>query len=342
MAKPELMGQQQLASSEFSQGLFLNEYAVQQEPAFVGELCGPLRPSNGLFYDFGWANSSAQLEKRTDGWQLRQVTVDSARMTVGEYRDGMLINDNNLRRDVHGILQRVLGGFAAATRRTHWLRLLVTQLELGGTAVSPIDNVAFFSAAHILGGSSADRRNVFTKVQDSRLGVVNRDAPTVLEMAGAIKAGIKGLFQIKDKNLDQPNADVSEFGVLVHSDIADVTQEAVARNQVLGTGGVMVANTLPDTYGVTASHSARLASAYDFYVWAKGTSAKPIIRVYEDLPSGGEYQVTTEDGVRVTHHDMSVPDVQKTGEHNFLAEANRAIGFGDWFSIVKCTIANAS
>lgn len=341
MAKPELMGQQQLASTDFSQGLFLNDYAKQAEPAFVAELCGPMRKSNGLFLDVGWENSTFGLKPRTDQWQLRTVTVGTTRMTLANYRDGLLLRDDDIRRDVHGVLSGVVAKFAIATKRSHWLGLLVTQLEAGGTAVSPVDNVAFFSALHVLGGSAADRRNVFTKVQDSRLGVVNRDAPTALEIAGCIKAGIKGLFQIKDKNNDQPNADVTSFGVLVHSDIADVAQEACARNQVLGTGGVMVANTLPDTYSVSCNHSARLASPYDFYVWAKGTSAKPIIRTFEDLPAGGEYQVTTEDGVRFTHHDMSVPEVQKTGEHNWLAEANRAIGFGDWFSIAKCTYANA-
>lgn len=339
MAKPKLLGLQELASSEFSQGLFLNDYAQQAEPAFVADLCGPARTSNGLFLDIGWENSTFGLKARTDGWQMRTVTVGTTRMTLANYRDGLLLRDDDIRRDIHGVLSGVVNKFAVATKRSHWLSLLVAQLESSQT--SPVDSATFFGSTHVLGGSAADRRNVFTKVQDSRLGVVDRTKPTALEMAGCFKAGIKGLFQIKDKNNDQPNADVSSFGVLVHSDVADVSQEACSRGRVLGTGGVEVANPLPDTFNLTCSHSARLGSAYDFYVWARGTSAKPIVRTYEYLPAGGEYQVTTEDGVRFTHHDMSVPDVQKSGEHNWLAEANRAIGFGDWFSIVKCTFANA-
>jgi len=339
MAKPELMGLNQLASTEFSSGLFLNQYELTPEAAWVNEICGAPREAPGAFFDYGWSESAFQMNKRTDGWQLRRMKAGTGRLEMVNWRDGFMEKDDIVRRDVHGIISSTMQKFAEGSKRTLWTRMAISQIELGETLTSPVDGATFFSAVHALNGSAATRRNIFTSSQDSRLNVTTPTRPTVLEFADCVRAVIRGLFQITDVNSDQPNENADSFLVLVHSDIADVAKEACGKSQVLGTGGVMVSNTLPDTFDVSSAHSARLASADVFYVFVRTSAGKPIMRVYENLPSGPEYQVTTADGVRFTHHDMSVAANQISGEHQMLVEANRNMGFGDWYYAAKATMS---
>lgn len=340
MAKPELMGLQQLASNEFSSGLFLNQYALKEEPEWINDFCGPPRQSNGLFFDYGWSEASFAMLQRTDGWQLRRMKVGSGRLEMVNWRDGFHERDDNIRRDVFGIINRTMGEFATGAKRTLWHRMAVSQLELGSTLTSPVDGVTFFGSTHVLNGSPATQRNVFTASEDSRLNVtLTGTGPTALELADAFRAVIKGLYAIKDGALEQPNGDAKRFHILVHSDIAEAAQDAATLPEILGTAGVMVRNRFATKYQIKVSSSARLASANDFYVKVLDGDSYSMIRVYEDLPSGPDYQLTTPDGVRFTHHDMSVAANQISGEHQMLVEASRNMGFGDWYSIAKGTLS---
>lgn len=202
-------------------------------------------------------------------------------------------------------------GNLGSKARAHQTKLVTTTMVAGSAAVCE-DGQFFFDTDH----SSAGAEYTTSQSNDLTISIVDKDAPTDLEFAAAIRACLNALYGYKDDRGDPTipeSDDGSNFVCMVAPSFMTIAQQ-VANNPTL-TGPI--GNDVQSRFTVRVNPF--LTSTDLFYFFNAGSNHKPMI--------------LQETGGITPDEEMEY----KSGNYLYSASWWGAVGYGQWRTAILYT-----
>lgn len=253
---------------------------------------------------------------------VKDIDFNSLIINNVKYQNALRDFADNFRYDKTGQLQPRINGFAQRSV-THWGKLLTDLLKLGESTAGA-DGQNFFSAAH-----HNSQRNLLAAAHIPKLAVVDKTAPTPVEMSTAILHVITYMLQYVDDQDEPLNETAKKFLVMVPPTLHAPSLQATTKAVLAGAQD----NPIIDSgYTVELVMNARLSAAGDqddFYVFRTDGDTKPCL-----LQERGGLKLSAKAEDSEYEHD--------TDMWEFGAKAVRGVGLFNWENAAKATLSNAS
>lgn len=236
--------------------------------------------------DYGWLGAAPALREFIAGRQPAELKENSFTISNKDYEGSIKVKSKDMRRDKLGMIE-IRTNQLADRALDHPAKLLST-LIIDGESTVCYDGQYYFDTDHAEGDSGV-------LSNDITYDAVVTTAPTVVEMAAAIVAGIQQLYTFKDDRGEPINQSATEFTVMVPIPFMGVALEAVS--QLLGTGGqTATLAALKGYFMIKVVPNPRLTWTTKFAIFRTDEAAKAFILQEEDVPDvmalgeGSEYE----------------------------------------------------
>jgi phage major head subunit gpT-like protein len=197
-----------LISSRAVKAIILEELDAALDSSWVNQVANRYT-SDQASETYAGTGNVAPMREWIGPKQAIPINVGSTTITNKDWESTLLLNEKDLRRDKTGQLKMKAGELAIRGRQ-HIEKILSALIDTGddGDIGLAFDGQYFFDTDHSFGSSG-------TINNDITFDVATTTAPTPVEAADAILAGIQALYGFKDDQGEPSNGNLKNFTVMV-------------------------------------------------------------------------------------------------------------------------------